>query len=155
VPEAKAKPEPIEERETKPEAQPVVTAENLTESPDEDEATASPKPEASPEAAQVEDSDKGVSDLMGSEPEPKLNADALGDEQDSTDDSDDSTFEEAADDVSKDNSDDLAPPAEPIALDDQGSTPEERKTIHACSFSIGRARHTNQSPGRISTGVAE
>jgi hypothetical protein len=127
VPEAKAKPEPIEERETKPEAQPVVTAENLTESPDEDEVTASPKPEASPEAAQVEDSDKGVSDLMGSEPEPKLNADALGDEQDSTDDSDDSTFEEAADDLSKDNSDDLAPPAEPIALDDQGPLPKSEK----------------------------
>ena len=127
VPEAKAKPEPIEERETKPEAQPVVTAENLTESPDEDEVTASPKPEASPEAAQVEDSDKGVSDLMGSEPEPKLNADALGDEQDSTVDSDDSTFEEAADDLSKDNSDDLAPPAEPIALDDQGSLPKSEK----------------------------
>jgi hypothetical protein len=127
VPEAKAKPEPIEERETKPEAQPVVTAENLTESPDEDEATASPKPEASPEAEKVEDSDKGVSDLMESEPEPKLNADALGDEQDSTDDSDDSTFEQAADDVSKDNSDDLAPPAEPIALDDQAPLPKSEK----------------------------
>ena len=119
VPEAKATPEPIEERETKPEAQPVVTAEKLTESPDEDEATASPKPKASPEAEKVEESGNGVSDLMGSEPEPKLNADALGDEQDSTDDSDDSTFEQAADDVSKDNSDDLAPPAKPIALDDQ------------------------------------
>ena len=119
VPEAKATPEPIEERETKPEAQPVVTAEKLTESPDEDEATASPKPKASPEAEKVEESGNGVSDLMESEPEPKLNADALGDEQDSTDDSDDSTFEQAADDVSKDNSDDLAPPAKPIALDDQ------------------------------------
>ena len=92
VPEAKATPEPIEERETKPEAQPVVTAESLTESPDVDEATASPKPEASPEAEKVEESGNGVSDLMESEPEPKLNADALGDEQDSTDDSDDSTF---------------------------------------------------------------
>ena len=119
VPEAKATPEPIEERETKPEAQPVVTAESLTESPDDDEATASPKPEASPEAEKVEESGNGVSDLMESEPEPKLNADALGGEQDSTDDSDDSTFEQAADDVSKDNSDNLAPPAEPIALDDQ------------------------------------
>jgi hypothetical protein len=127
VPEAKATPEPIEERETKPEAQPVVTAESLTESPDVDEATASPKPEASPEAEKVEESGNGVSDLMGSEPEPKLNADALGDEQDSTVDSDDSTFEEAADDLSKDNSDDLAPPAEPIALDDQGSLPKSEK----------------------------
>ena len=127
VPEAKATPEPIEERETKPEAQPVVTAESLTESPDDDEATASPKPEASPEAEKVEESGNGVSDLMESEPEPKLNADALGDEQDSTDDSDDSTFEQAADDVSKDNSDDLAPPAEPIALDDQGSLPKSEK----------------------------
>ena len=127
VPEAKATPEPIEERETKPEAQPVVTAEKLTESPDEDEATASPKPEASPEAEKVEESGNGVSDLMGSEPEPKLNADALGDEQDSTDDSDDSTFEQAADDVSKDNSDDLAPPAKPIALDDQAPLPKSEK----------------------------
>ena len=127
VPEAKATPEPIEERETKPEAQPVVTAEKLTESPDEDEATASPKPKASPEAEKVEESGNGVSDLMGSEPEPKLNADALGDEQDSTDDSDDSTFEQAADDVSKDNSDDLAPPAEPIALDDQAPLPKSEK----------------------------
>ena len=127
VPEAKATPEPIEERETKPEAQPVVTAEKLTESPDEDEATASPKPKASPEAEKVEESGNGVSDLMGSEPEPKLNAVALGDEQDSTDDSDDSTFEQAADDVSKDNSDDLAPPAEPIALDDQPPLPKSEK----------------------------
>ena len=127
VPEAKATPEPIEERETKPEAQPVVTAESLTKSPDEDEATASPKPEASPEAEKVEESGNGVSDLMESEPEPKLNADALGDEQDSTDDSDDSTFEQAADDVSKDNSDDLAPPAEPIALDDQAPLPKSEK----------------------------
>ena len=127
VPEAKATPEPIEERETKPEAQPVVTAESLTESPDDDEATASPKPEASPEAEKVEESGNGVSDLMESEPEPKLNADALGGEQDSTDDSDDSTFEQAADDVSKDNSDDLAPPAEPIALDDQGPLPKSEK----------------------------
>ena len=127
VPEAKATPEPIEERETKPEAQPVVTAEKLTESPDEDEATASPKPKASPEAEKVEESGNGVSDLMGSEPEPKLNADALGDEQDSTDDSDDSTFEQAADDVSKDNSDDLAPPAKPIALDDQAPLPKSEK----------------------------
>ena len=127
VPEAKATPEPIEERETKPEAQPVVTAESLTESPDDDEATASPKPEASPEAEKVEESGNGVSDLMESEPEPKLNADALGGEQDSTDDSDDSTFEQAADDVSKDNSDDLAPPAEPIALDDQAPLPKSEK----------------------------
>ena len=127
VPEAKATPEPIEERETKPEAQPVVTAESLTESPDDDEATASPKPEASPEAEKVEESGNGVSDLMESEPEPKLNADALGDEQDSTDDSDDSTFEQAADDVSKDNSDDLAPPAEPIALDDQAPVRKSEK----------------------------
>ena len=127
VPEAKATPEPIEERETKPEAQPVVTAESLTESPDDDEATASPKPEASPEAEKVEESGNGVSDLMESEPEPKLNADALGDEQDSTDDSDDSTFEQAADDVSKDNSDNLAAPAEPIALDDQAPLPKSEK----------------------------
>jgi hypothetical protein len=127
VPEAKVKPEPIEERETKPEAQPVVTADNLTESPDEDEATASLKPEASPETEKVEESDKGVSDLMGSEPEPQLNADALGDEQDSTDDSDDSTLEEAADDVSENSSDDLTPPAEPIALDDQGPLPKSEK----------------------------
>jgi hypothetical protein len=127
VPEAKATPEPIEERETKPEAQPVVTAESLTKSPDDDEATASPKPEASAEAEKVEESGNGVSDLMESEPEPKLNADALGDEQDSTDDSDDSTFEQAADDVSKDNSDDLAPPAEPIALDDQAPLPKSEK----------------------------
>ena len=127
VPEAKATPEPIEERETKPEAQPVVTAESLTESPDDDEATASPKPEASAEAEKVEESGNGVSDLMESEPEPKLKADALGDEQDSTDDSDDSTFEQAADDVSKDNSDDLAPPAEPIALDDQAPLPKSEK----------------------------
>ena len=127
VPEAKATPEPIEERETKPEAQPVVTAESLTASPDDDEATASPKPEASPEAEKVEESGNGVSDLMESEPEPKLKADALGDEQDSTNDSDDSTFEQAADDVSKDNSDDLAPPAEPIALDDQAPLPKSEK----------------------------
>ena len=127
VPEAKATPEPIKERETKPEAQPVVTAESLTASPDDDEATASPKPEASPEAEKVEESGNGVSDLMESEPEPKLNADALGDEQDSTDDSDDSTFEQAADGVSKDNSDDLAPPAEPIALDDQAPLPKSEK----------------------------
>ena len=127
VPEAKATPEPIEERETKPEAQPVVTAESLTASPDDDEATASPKPEASAEAEKVEESGNGVSDLMESEPEPKLNADALGDEQDSTDDSDDSTFEQAADDVSKDNSDTLAPPAEPIALDDQTPLPKSEK----------------------------
>ena len=127
VPEAKATPEPIEERETKPEAQPVVTAESLTASPDDDEATASPKPEASAEAEKVEESGNGVSDLMESEPEPKLKADALGDEQDSTDDSDDSTFEQAADDVSKDNSDDLAPPAEPIALDDQAPLPKSEK----------------------------
>ena len=127
VPEAKATPEPIEERETKPEAQPVVTAESLTASPDDDEATASPKPEASAEAEKVEESGNGVSDLMESEPEPKLNADALGDEQDSTDDSDDSTFEQAADDVSKDNSDDLAPPAEPITLDDQAPLPKSEK----------------------------
>ena len=123
VPEAKATPEPIEERETKPEAQPVVTAESLTESPDDDEATASPKPEASPEAEKVEESGNGVSDLMESEPEPKLNADALGDEQDSTDDTDQSDFKQEPDVVNEQ----ITPPAEPIALDDQAPLPKSEK----------------------------
>ena len=123
VPEAKATPEPIDERETKPEAQPVLTAENLTESPDDDEATASPKSEASPEAEKVEESGNGVSDLMESEPEPKLNADALGDEQDSTDDTDQSDFEQEPDVVNEQ----IAPPAEPIALDDQAPVRKSEK----------------------------
>ena len=56
---------------------------------------------------------------MESEPTPNLKADALVDAQDTTDDSDQSDVEQAPDDVSEDNSDDLTPPAEPIVLDDQ------------------------------------
>ena len=120
LPEAKAQPEPIEGRETPPEAQPAFTAKSLTDSRNEDEATASPKPEAPPEAEKVEEAKNEVRDLMESEPKQRLNADALIDEQNSTDDSDDSTFEEADHDVSEDNSDDLTSPAEPIGLDEQG-----------------------------------
>ena len=69
----------------------------------------------------------GPVDPHGIGAKPKLKADALVDAQDTTDDSDQSDVEQAPDDVSEDNSDDLKPPAEPIVLDDQAPAPNSEK----------------------------
>ena len=137
VPEAKAaaesKAEPTAKKETKPEDQPVVTAESLTELLNEDEAIASPKAKAAPKSKseKVEKTDHGPSDgamvPMGSNPTPRLKTEALVDAQDTTDDTEQSDFEQEPDVVSEDNSDDLAAPAEPIALDDQAPLPKSEK----------------------------
>jgi hypothetical protein len=120
VPEPKAQPQPMA-RETKPEAQPIDTAESLTESPNEDDAWSEDKT--------VEKPGNEARDLVESEPRPKRDADALVDQQDTTDDSDNSSVEQTPDDVGDDNSEDLAPPpqAEPIVLDDQSSLPKSEK----------------------------
>ena len=120
-------------------AEPKVTAESVTESPNDDEvkpdlgtkrtpeATASPEAKPGQTSEKVEETDQGSIDPMESEPTPNLKTDALVDEQDSTDDTDQSDFEQAPDDVSEDNSDDLTPPAEPIVLDDQAPPPNSEK----------------------------
>jgi hypothetical protein len=131
VPESKA--EPTAKKETKPEDQPVVTAESLTELLNEDEAIASPMAKAPPKSKseKVEETDHGPSDgamdPMGSNPSPNLKTEALVDAQDKTDDTDQSDVEQAPDDVSEDNSDDLTPPAELIVLDDQAPAPNSDK----------------------------
>ena len=132
-------------------AEPKVTAESVTKSPNDDEvkpdsgtkrtpeATASPEAKPSPEiktspeakpgqtSEKVEETDQGSIDPMESEPSPNLKTEALVDVQDTTDDTDPSDVEQAPDDVSEDNSDDLTPPAEPIVLDDQAPPPNSKK----------------------------
>jgi hypothetical protein len=132
-------------------AEPKVTAESVTESPNDDEvkpdsgtkrtpeATASPEAKPSPEiktspeakpgqtSEKVEETDQGSIDPMESEPSPNLKTEALVDAQDKTDDTDQSDVEQAPDDVSEDNSDDLTPPAELIVLDDQAPAPNSDK----------------------------
>ena len=120
-------------------AQPKVTAESVTESPNDDEvkpdsgtkrtleATASPEAKPGQTSEKVEETDQGSIDPMESEPSSNLKTDALVDAQDSTDDTDQSDFEQAPDDVSEDKSDDLTLPAEPIALDDQAPPPKIEK----------------------------
>ena len=60
---------------------------------------------------------------MESEPTSNLNTDALVDAQDSTDDTDQSDFEQEPEVVNEQ----IAPPAEPIALDDQAPLPKSEK----------------------------
>ena len=120
-------------------AEPKVTAESVTESPNDDEvkpdsgtkrtteATASPEAKPGQMSEKVEETDQGSIDPMESEPTPNLKTEALVDVQDTTDDTDPSDVEQAPDDVSEDNSDDLTPPAEPIVLDDQAPPPNSKK----------------------------
>ena len=120
-------------------AEPKVTAESVTESPNDDEvkpdlgtkrtpeATASPEAKPGQTSEKVEETDQGSIDPMESEPTPNLKTEALVDVQDTTDDTDPSDVEQAPDDVSEDNSDDLTPPAEPIVLDDQAPPPNSKK----------------------------
>jgi hypothetical protein len=121
VPEAKASPkskaEPTAKKETNPENQPVVTSESLTELLNEDEAIASPKAKAAPksQSEKVDDTDHGPSDgamdSVGSNPTPTLKIEALIDAQDTTDDTDQSDFEQEPDVVNEE----IAPPTEPTA----------------------------------------
>jgi hypothetical protein len=132
-------------------AEPKVTAKSVTESSNDDEvkpdsgtkrtpeATASPEAKPSPEiktspeakpgqtSEKVEETDQGSIDPMESEPSQNLKTEALVDAQDKTDDTDQSDVEQAPDDVSEDNSDDLTPPAELIVLDDQAPPPISKK----------------------------
>ena len=120
-------------------AEPKVTAESVTESPNDDEvkpdlgtkrtleATASPEAKPGQTSEKVEETDQGSIDPMESEPTPNVKTEALVDVQDTTDDTDPSDVEQAPDDVSEDNSDDLTPPAEPIVLDDQAPPPNSEK----------------------------
>ena len=119
--------------------EPKVTAESVTESPNDDdvkpdsgtkrapEATASPEAKPGQTSEKVEETDQGSIDPMESEPSSNLKVDALVDAQDTTDDSDQSDVEQAPDDVSEDNSDDLKPPAETIVLDDHAPAPNSEK----------------------------
>ena len=120
-------------------AEPKVTAESVTESPNDDEvkpdsgtkrtpeATASPEAKPGQTSEKVEETDQGSIDPMESEPSQNLKNEALVDAQDKTDDTDQSDVEQAPDDVSEDNSDDLTPPAELIVLDDQAPAPNSDK----------------------------
>ena len=129
VPEAKAasksKAEPTAKKETKPEDQPVVTAESLTELLNEDEAIASPKTKAAPKSKseKVEKADHGPSDgamvPMGSNPTPRLKTEALVDAQDTTDDTEQSDFEQEPDVTNEE----IAPPTEPTAKDSTSKAP--------------------------------
>ena len=120
-------------------AEPKVTAESVTESPNDDEvkpdsgtkrtpeATASPEAKPGQTSKKMEETDQGSIDPMESEPTPNLKTEALVDVQVTTDDTDPSDVEQEPDDVSEDNSDDLTPPAEPIVLDDQAPPPNSKK----------------------------
>ena len=129
VPEAKAaaeaKAEPTAKKETKPEDQPVVTAESLTELLNEDEAIASPKAKAAPKSKseKVEKTDHGPSDRamdpMGSNPTPRLKTEALVDAQDTKDDNEQSDFEQEPDVTNEE----IAPPTEPTAKDSTSKAP--------------------------------
>jgi hypothetical protein len=117
VPESKA--EPTAKKETKPEDQPVVTAESLTELLNEDEAIASPMAKAPPKSKseKVEETDHGPSDgamdPMGSNPTPRLKTEVLVDAQDTTDDTEQSDFEQEPDVANEE----IAPPPEPAATE--------------------------------------
>ena len=135
VPEAKAaaesKAEPTAKKETKPEDQPVVTAESLTELLNEDEAIASPKTKAAPKSKseKVEETDHGPSDgamvPMGSNPTPRLKTEALVDAQDTTDDTEQSNFEQEPDVANEK----IAPPPEPIATEPAATEPTAKDSI--------------------------
>jgi hypothetical protein len=130
---------PAADLEPEAKAEAKVTAKSVTESPNDDEAkpdsgtkrtpeaTASPEAKPGQTSEKVEETDQGSIDPMESEPSSNLKTDALVDAQDSTDDTDQSDFEQAPDDVSEDKSDDLTLPAEPIALDDQAPPPKIEK----------------------------
>jgi hypothetical protein len=117
VPESKA--EPTAKKETKPEDQPVVTAESLTELLNEDEAIASPMAKAPPKSKseKVEETDHGPSDgamdPMGSNPTPRLKNEVLVDAQDTTDSTEQSDFEQEPDVANEE----IAPPPEPAATE--------------------------------------
>jgi hypothetical protein len=123
VQESKA--EPTAKKETKPEDQPVVTAESLTELLNEDEAIASPMAKAAPKSKseKVEETDHGPSDgamdPMGSNPTPRLKTEVLVDAQDTTDDTEQSDFEQEPDVANEE----IAPPPEPTAKDSISKAP--------------------------------
>ena len=147
-PEAIDKPEPLLNRTTKPEAKPVSSAKAVSESPNGDEAkpdsdieptpgarnvqeaAKAPEAETAPGAEQAADTKKGATTLIESDPTTSPRNDALVDEQDTPEQTNESAYKQSPDvfredvmdeDVVKENlvSEDIAPPNEPKASDDQ------------------------------------
>jgi hypothetical protein len=161
--EAIDKPEPLLNRTTKPEAKPVSSAKAVSESPNGDEAkpdsdieptpgarnvqeaAKAPEAETAPGAEQAADTKKGATTLIESDPTTSPRNDALVDEQDTPEQTNESAYKQSPDvfredvmdedvmdedvmdedvvdkDVVKENlvSEDIAPPNEPKASDDQ------------------------------------
>ena len=136
-PEAMAKPEPLLNRETKPEAKPVSSAKAVSESPNGDDAKPDSDIEPTPGAKNVQeaakapgaekaaDTKKGATTLIESDPTTSPRNDALVDEQDTPEQTDESANKQAPDvvreDVVKEDvvGEDIAPPNEPRASEER------------------------------------
>jgi hypothetical protein len=146
-PEAIDKPESLLNRATKPEAKPVSSPKTVSESPNGDDA----KPDSdleltpgaknvqeaakAPEAEKVADTKKGATTLIEPDPTTSPRSDALVDEQNTPEQTEESAYEQAPDGVREEVvgedvvgevvvkedivSEDIAPPNEPKASDDQ------------------------------------
>ena len=132
-----AKPEPLLNRETKPEAKPVSSAKAVSESPNGDDAKPDSDIEPTPGAKNVQeaakapgaekaaDTKKGATTLIESDPTTSPRNDALVDEQDTPEQTDESANKQAPDDVREDVvkedvvGEDIAPPNEPRASEER------------------------------------
>ena len=118
-------------------AEPKVTAESVTESPNDDEvkpdsgtkrtpeATASPEAKPGQTSEKVEETDQGSIDPTESEPSQNLKTEALVDAQDTTDDTEQSDFEQEPDVANEE----IAPPPEPTATEPAATEPTAKDSI--------------------------
>jgi hypothetical protein len=150
--DAMAKPEPLVDIETKPEAKPVISSEAVSESPSGDEAkpdsdieptpgaknvpdaAKAPEAETAPGAEKAADTKKGGTNLIESDSTTSPSDDALVDEKETSEQADESAYEQAPDLVKEDVvseetvSEDIARPNEPRASDDQAPLPKHDKS---------------------------
>ncbi len=174
-PEAIDKPEPLLNRATKPEAKPVSSAKAVSESlngddakPDSDiESTSGAKnvPEAAkaPETEKAADNKKGATTLIESDPTSSSRNDALVDEQDTPEQTDESAYKQAPDDVREDGvredvmdedvvkedivSEEIAPPNEPRASDQAPRHQRDKPSMPVPSASEERLVPTSRLGG--------
>lgn len=175
-PEATDKPEPLLNRATKPEAKPVSSAKAVSESPNGDDAKPDSDIEPTPGAKNVQeaakapgaekaiDTKKGATTLIESDPTSSSRNDALVDEQDTPEQTDESAFEQAPygvreedgvredgldEDVVKEDivSEDIAPPNEPRASDQAPRLQRDKPSMPVPSASEERLVPTSRLGG--------
>ncbi|MDG2328652.1 MAG: hypothetical protein P8L48_01160, partial [Synechococcus sp. cluster2_bin.44] len=171
-PEATDKPEPLLSRATKPEAKPVSSAKAVSESPNGDdakpdsdieptpgaknvgEAAKAPEAETVPEAEKAPGAEKAIdtkkraTTLIESDPTSSSRNDALVDEQDTPEQTDESVFKQAPDDVREDGvGEDIAPPIEPRALDQAPRLQRDKPSMPVPSASEERLVPTSRLGG--------